>query len=243
MADAATVIRREIDLGDGSGKQVFEGATEAELNDKLATAQEHGTRKIREQAQELETMKGRLAQLEAASAETTTTTTTNGFDKEGYFSTMYQDPLKAVDIWAEQRFGLPIDKLVERFSAHDRAADMVTVNQVAGQFARKHPELLQVTPDQDLSNSKAIDAIMQENEWKYSENNLEAAFLLAQKRGKIILPSTTSTTQEEVTATIGSQGGGASTEIDDATATANMSLDQKRDYYRAKIARAQAAAR
>lgn len=42
------VYRREIDLGDGSGKQVFEGASYDELIDKLATAQEHASRKIRE---------------------------------------------------------------------------------------------------------------------------------------------------------------------------------------------------
>lgn len=47
------VYRREIDLGDGSGKQVFEAPSMEELIDKLATAQEHATRKIREQAQQL----------------------------------------------------------------------------------------------------------------------------------------------------------------------------------------------
>jgi hypothetical protein len=39
---------REIDLGDGSGKQRFEGNTQAELVDALAQAQTHATRKIRE---------------------------------------------------------------------------------------------------------------------------------------------------------------------------------------------------
>lgn len=45
------VYRRDIDLGDGSGVQVFEGRTYEELIDKLATAQEHATRKIRELSQ------------------------------------------------------------------------------------------------------------------------------------------------------------------------------------------------
>lgn len=47
------VFRREIDLGDGSGKQVFEAPTEAALLDKLTEAQTHGTRKIRTQQQQL----------------------------------------------------------------------------------------------------------------------------------------------------------------------------------------------
>ena len=42
------VYRREIDLGDGSGKQVFEADSLENLVDKLAKAQENATRKIRE---------------------------------------------------------------------------------------------------------------------------------------------------------------------------------------------------
>jgi len=44
------VYRRVIDLGDGSGTQVFEGATPEELIEKLAEAQVNATRKIRELA-------------------------------------------------------------------------------------------------------------------------------------------------------------------------------------------------
>lgn len=44
------VYRRVIDLGDGGGQQVFEGSTTEELIENLAKAQEHATRKIREQA-------------------------------------------------------------------------------------------------------------------------------------------------------------------------------------------------
>jgi hypothetical protein len=43
---------REIDLGDGSGKQKFEATSYEELCDKLANAQEHATRKIRELSRE-----------------------------------------------------------------------------------------------------------------------------------------------------------------------------------------------
>ncbi len=44
------VYRRVIDLEDGSGTQVFEGASPEELIEKLAEAQKHATRKIRELA-------------------------------------------------------------------------------------------------------------------------------------------------------------------------------------------------
>jgi hypothetical protein len=42
------IYRRTIDLGDGSGVQVFEADTAEDLIDKLAKAQENATRKIRE---------------------------------------------------------------------------------------------------------------------------------------------------------------------------------------------------
>lgn len=47
------VYERVIDLGDGSGVQVFEAPTMEELVEKLAKAQENATRKIREQAAQL----------------------------------------------------------------------------------------------------------------------------------------------------------------------------------------------
>jgi hypothetical protein len=46
------VFRREIDLGDGSGKQVFEAESMDALLDKLTDAQTHATRKIRELSQQ-----------------------------------------------------------------------------------------------------------------------------------------------------------------------------------------------
>src|SRR6266704_5157746 len=48
VEDEPVLYRREIDLGDGSGTQVFEGETLEELVDKLADAQKHATRKIRD---------------------------------------------------------------------------------------------------------------------------------------------------------------------------------------------------
>lgn len=47
------IYERTIDLGDGSGVQVFEGKSMEELIDKLAKAQENATRKIREQAAQI----------------------------------------------------------------------------------------------------------------------------------------------------------------------------------------------
>jgi len=59
-------VRREIDLGDGSGVQVFEADTLDQLADKLAEAQKNATKKIREQNRLL---KARRASRPAESAE------------------------------------------------------------------------------------------------------------------------------------------------------------------------------
>lgn len=59
---AQTIYRKEIDLGDGSGVQVFEGDTLEELVDKLADAQKHATKKIRELNAKVKTETVRTAQ-------------------------------------------------------------------------------------------------------------------------------------------------------------------------------------
>lgn len=62
-ADEEVVYQRTIDLGDGAGVQVFEGKTMEELIDNLAKAQEHATRKIREQAAALKAKPAPLPQI------------------------------------------------------------------------------------------------------------------------------------------------------------------------------------
>lgn len=62
-------FRREIDLGDGSGVQKFEGATLDELVEKLVEAQRHATRKIREQETRLKANEKPAAPLKPVSAE------------------------------------------------------------------------------------------------------------------------------------------------------------------------------
>jgi hypothetical protein len=56
---AQKAFRREIDLGDGSGKQVFEGDTAEELVDKLAEAQTNASKKIQAQDTELKQLRRR----------------------------------------------------------------------------------------------------------------------------------------------------------------------------------------
>ena len=59
------VVSRTIDLGDGSGKQVFTAPTAEELLDKLTTAQENATRKIRQQEYRLKRQQRHRPETEA----------------------------------------------------------------------------------------------------------------------------------------------------------------------------------
>jgi hypothetical protein len=60
--DEVTLYKREIDLGDGSGIQVFTDESLEGLVDKLATAQVNATRKIREQATRLKALETPVVQ-------------------------------------------------------------------------------------------------------------------------------------------------------------------------------------
>src|SRR2546430_11295951 len=64
MADKAYKVI--IEGENGAGSQVFEAETPEELQTQFKEAQTHATAKIREQAQELQAAKERLATLEAA---------------------------------------------------------------------------------------------------------------------------------------------------------------------------------
>lgn len=57
VEEKPTVFRREIDLGDGSGKQVFEAESLEALTDKLVEAQRNATKKIRELSREVKVEK------------------------------------------------------------------------------------------------------------------------------------------------------------------------------------------
>lgn len=66
MTETAKAFRREIDLKDGSGVQVFEGDTAEEVMDKLAEAQANATRKIADLSEKNKNLNRRvLAQPES----------------------------------------------------------------------------------------------------------------------------------------------------------------------------------
>lgn len=132
------LIRREIDLGDGSGKQVFEGvgATKEEaledLNEKLLNAQTHATRKI----QEL-TRKPAAKTVETLSPE----------QEIALSQTLLTEPSKVVKQIIEREFGMPIEQVKERLNDAQVARQKNEANEqeqighnTAVEFCQAHPE-------------------------------------------------------------------------------------------------------
>lgn len=121
------VYRREIDLGDGSGVQVFEGASYDELIDKFAKAQENATRKIRELTA------ARKAEEEKKPVRTP--------EQEWIRSQeLYDKPTETMAKMFEEVVGMPATAFktkMQRLEAFERAQ---SEEQAAQEFIVKHPE-------------------------------------------------------------------------------------------------------
>jgi|SRR5690348_7350091 len=220
-------FRREIDLGDGSGKQVFEAESPEALIDKLADAQVHATKKIREQAQQLEAAQTQVEESESGGA----------FDKQKWFGTLYEEPLGAIDQWAETRFGMPVDQLVQRLGQMEQATANVTQSSVMNEFVARHPELLQVSKDDDVHNSQVVGSILQDNNLPLTANTLEMAYALAKDQGKLKLPAAQQEDQPIVPVTLTSKRGtqtSAVSQEEERRAMARMSRPELEEYLRKK---------
>lgn len=240
MTESASELKKvkiEVPGPDGANPEVFwgEGATEADAYQaaaaKVAEGKQHATQKIHEQQQQLEELQARLTPAEPPPA-------ANGFDRQAYFNTLYEDPLKAFDLAFTQRFGMSPEDATQQWERMSQVEQIVQARTVAAQFASKHPELLQVTPDQDRANGSMIEKIINENGWAYTEKNLEAAYALALHQGKLKLPAQANaeTSPPSPPATL-TNNGGSGDNVDEAALLSGMTLDQKRAYYSAKAAR------
>jgi hypothetical protein len=104
-----TVYRREIDLGDGSGKQVFEADSIEALVDQLAKAQEHATRKIRE-------LSSAKKAEPAQKAEEFTPE-----QKWVQSQEMLADPFATIDKALERKLGKDFQKKLDKLEAFEKA--------------------------------------------------------------------------------------------------------------------------
>lgn len=165
--DEQVVYRREIDLGDGSGKQVFEADSPEALIDKLVQAQEHASRKIRE--------------LSAAQkAKEPAAPKYNDNDKFLLGQRFQQDPIEATDeIWQKTKAAEKINAALERLEAIERR-DRET--QSAEAFVKRHPEYKAVP-----SNGEKMLRYLQVYQLEGTPENLDRAFNELKSSGLLVL--------------------------------------------------------
>lgn len=187
-----------IEGAEGAGDQVFEAETPEELAQKFKDAQTNATAKIRELSQEKAALTEQLAAVEQV-ASPADSPTNGGFDRDRYFKLLYADPVAAQDYVLSATIGMPVKDFMTDYTNTVRpGAALATKNAVNAAFVQKHPEVLQVSPEDDLHNSKIILEIIHERNWPYDVKNLEAAFALAKDGGKLKLPPQ-DTTMPEIT--------------------------------------------
>lgn len=147
----AKPFRREIDLGDGSGIQVFEGDTWEELADAMAQAQANATRKIREQNTELQQLRhAELAQAEEElepdepieQAKPRALTAQERFD----LARDSKDPDKAQDAWDrafEARTGMKPEKFSEKATKDELNRRQAAAMRETTAFLAETPEYIE----------------------------------------------------------------------------------------------------
>lgn len=149
-----TVYRRVIDLGDGSGVQVFEGATQEELIEKLATAQANATKWIREHQR---TEKGQQQEIE---------------DNEYVLSQeLLAKPTEAFKKLFEKVAGMPIDSFkttLEKVKAFEKGQ---SDRNAAVEFVKSTPEYHDVE-----ANGRKIGRFLNANKMAWTVENMKKAF-------------------------------------------------------------------
>ena len=161
-------VRRQIDLGDGSGVQVFEAATETELIDKLTTAQTNATRKIRQLNQQLKKPKTPVTAVVPVTPVTALTadelfTLTQEFDS---------NPLKVHQRLLEASLGMSVDALKAKFSRLDSFEQERAYEATAQEFVGEHTADYKPTK----KNERALTNYLESEGLDFTKDNLEYAF-------------------------------------------------------------------
>lgn len=164
-------FRREIDLKDGSGVQVFEADTAEGLIDKLAQAQEHATRKIREQNKQL---KIRAPHTDPAKTVESIAARSLTVDEQFMLAQELQDPAKApgaIKKVIEAELGAPIEELRESVSERRQRRLMEEAIQEGNQFKAENPDYFDCP-----ANNQLMQDWLAERNLGCTKRNFQAAY-------------------------------------------------------------------
>lgn len=152
---------REIDLGDGSGKQVFKGRTLDELADRLAEAQANATRKIRELA-------GQRKQEERENA-----------DNEFVLSQeLLNKPSATLRRQFEEMVGMPIDAFKGKLQKVEAFEKAQSAEEASKEFVQAHEDYY-ASP----GNGKRMSAYLNRMGLDWTVENMEKAYAELQADG------------------------------------------------------------
>lgn len=179
----AVVYRTEIDLGDGSGVQVFEAESPEALTEKLVDAQKNATKKIRQQEAELKELRSRTAE-KPKSADMT--------DDEKYVlkQEFDKDPDAALSKWFKRRTGRSIEDVSALGEKLDQEAQIRQNLAATEAFLASHPDFIndnmidgKKNPNGDLLTMK----LAQMGNLPVTSENLHKAYLQLKASGLLRL--------------------------------------------------------
>jgi 23S rRNA pseudoU1915 N3-methylase RlmH len=131
-------VIKVVDLGDGSGRQVFKGRTGDEVLEKVLEAQANATRKIRQQEIELKDLRAKTA----PKAELPKLTA----DEEFVLSQqLNKEPSKALDEYFRRRTGFEMAELAEMKRQADKMTTAESTNHALAVFLATHPDFVDGT--------------------------------------------------------------------------------------------------
>lgn len=171
VEDAPQSFRREIDLGDGSGKQVFEADTLEALVDKLAEAQTHATKKIREQAAQIRKKPERAEERVVEPAGVSGKRALTADEKFALAQKFQSDPDSAFDELYEAKFGRKPDEDAQDREFIRQVRYEREIGAIDNAFLASNPEF-----HQSQSNAAAMVNFLKSENLPYTKANLEYAF-------------------------------------------------------------------
>jgi hypothetical protein len=160
-------VSRTIDLGDGSGKQVFTADSSDELLDKLTVAQENATRKIREQQFELK--RAQRAKPERPVAVEPTKKEFTADEMFAISNEMQKNPMTAIDKVIKAVTGKSLADLGDFVAKQETAAAIDLADRT---FLLAHQQ--DFVPNAE--NAQRIEKFLTEEGLPHTVANLEYAF-------------------------------------------------------------------
>lgn len=183
-AETAAKFRREIDLGDGSGKQVFEAESADALIDKLTEAQRNATLKIQELSAANKPRTRPTPDRNKPDIFTPKPRTLTDSDKLTLANEIMSDPSTAVTKIFEATVGMSPDQFGKTAEYISKLMQQQQEQSAAEEFIVDHAD--DFTPSR--ANSDLLLGLLKNEDLPITRNNLEYAYVTLLESGKMSLP-------------------------------------------------------